>query len=112
MKSALLPFVRLQSIEGLLNEFSPELFFVGGRKLGVACHMDYAGSQDHPVGSHHFSDRQGGGDLHNRNAGLLELCRNRSAAASARTSRRSQDDRIDAILFDFFCHFPAEAARI
>lgn len=108
----LLPFVRLQRIEGLLHELSSEVFLVGRRELGVARHMDDAGSQNYPVGSHHFSNRQSRGDLHDRDACFLELRRDRSAAASAGSSRRSQDDRVDAIPFDFLCHFPAEAARI
>ena len=36
----LLLFVRLQRVEGLLHQLSPEFFFFGWRKLGVAGHMD------------------------------------------------------------------------
>lgn len=49
--------------------------------------MDYAVAEHGSIGPDHFGDRQRRRYLHGRDAGLLELRRDRSAAARARPSR-------------------------
>ena len=55
----LLLLIRLQRVKGLLHQPSPEIFFFGGRKFGVAGDMDNSGSQDHTIRTDHFGDWQG-----------------------------------------------------
>lgn len=102
----------MQSIEGLLHEFSPQFFFIGGSEFGVARYVHDAGSEDDPIGANHFGDRQGRGDLHDRDARFLEFGCDRSAAASARASRRSENDGVDTIGLDLGGYFSSQAAGI
>jgi hypothetical protein len=74
--------------------------------------MHDASAQNDTVGSNHLGDRQGGGNLHHRDACFFEFRRDRSAAARAGPSRRRKDDRIDAVLLDLLGHLPAQTPRV
>ncbi len=74
--------------------------------------MHDAATQDDAVGAHHLGDGLRGGNLHYRDAGFFQLGRDRSAAASAGSSRRGENDRIDAVSFGFFRYLSAEAACV
>ena len=87
MNRALQFFIRLQRVQRFLHELSPQFFFLCRRQLGVAGDMHDAGAEDDAVGADHFGDGFGGGDLHHGNAGFFEFGRDRSAAASAGSSR-------------------------
>jgi len=105
-----LPFPEL--IERLLHQLASQGLLLFGRQGGVACHVHDAMPQHHPVGSHHFCDGQCGSHLYDGNAGLLELGRNRSTAARARTSRRGQYDGVHALLFHFLRHLSTQSTGI
>jgi len=105
-------FVRLQRVQCLLHQFTAQVLFFGGRQLGIAGHVHDTSSQNDAVGADHFSDRQGGGDLNDGDAGLLQFGRDRSTAASTGSSRGREYDRIDALLFDLFQHLAAQAASV
>ena len=64
------------------------------------------------VGPDHLGDGQGGGDLHGGDAGFFQLGGNRSAAASAGSSRGRKNDRVDAQPFGFLGHLASHAPRI
>jgi hypothetical protein len=68
--------------------------------------MHDAGAQNDTVGADHLRDRQGGSDLNHGNARFFEFGRDRSAAARAGSSRRGEDDGVDAVLFDLLGHLP------
>ena len=74
--------------------------------------MHDAVTQNGAVRAHHFRDRQGCCDLNRRDAGLLQFRRDRSAAARAGASRRSEYDGIDSQLFHPFGHLPAHPSRV
>jgi hypothetical protein len=74
--------------------------------------MHDAGAQDHAIGAYHLGDRLRGGNLHYRNARFLEFGRDRSAAASAGSSSRGENDRIDAVSFGLFRYLSTETAGV
>jgi len=105
-------FIRLQRVQRFLHELSSQLLFFSGRQFGVAGDVDDAGAEDDAVGTDHFGDRFGSGDLHHRDAGLLQFSCNRSAAASAGSSRRRKNHRVDPALLRLGRHLAAHAPGI
>lgn len=108
----LLFFARLERIEGFLHQLAAQVFLVLGRQLGVAGDMDNASSQNDPIGADHLGYGQSGSDLNHRDAGFFQFSCDRSAAARARPSRRSEDHRIDSLFLYLLGHLPAEPARV
>ena len=74
--------------------------------------MDYAVAEDHTIGANHLGDRQGRGDLDNRDSGFLELGCDRSAAASAGSSSRCEYHGVHAHGFDCLDHLLAHAPGV
>ena len=112
MNRALLLLIRLQPIQCFRHELSSQLFFLPGWQFGIAGDMHDAATQDDAVGAHHLGDRLCGGNLHYWDARFFQLGRDRSAAASAGSSRRGENDRIDAVSFGLFRYLSAEAACV
>ncbi len=108
----LLLLIRLQRVQRFLHQFSPQLFFLRGRQFSIAGDVHDARAQDDAVGTDHFGDRLRGGNLYHRDAGFFQFGRDRSAAASAGSSRRGENDRIDAVPFGLFRYLSAEAACV
>lgn len=90
---------------------SQVLLLVGGQ-VRVSGYMDYAVAEDHTIGTNHLGDRQGRGDLDNRDSGFLELGCDRSAAASAGSSSRCEDHGVHALGFDFLDHLLTHAPGV
>ena len=95
-----------------MHEPAAQIFFILRRQLGVAGDVHNAVAQHHAVRSDHLGNRQCRSNLHHGNAGFLQLGRDRSAAARARSSRRSQNHGVDAVPLDLLRHFAAQAPRI
>lgn len=74
--------------------------------------MNDAGAEYDAVGTDHFGDGQCGRDLHDGNAGFLQLGCDRSAAAGAGASGRGEDHRVDTLQSGLCRHLAAEPARI
>ena len=108
----LLLLIRLQRIERLLHQLAAQFLFILQRQLGVAGDVDDAGSQNDAVGADHFGDGQGGGDLHDWDAGFFEFGGDRSAAARAGASSGGEDHRVDAVALDFFDHLAPQAPGV
>ena len=53
----LLLLVRLQCVQRLLDQLSPQFFFFSERQLGIAGDVDDAGAEDDAVGADHLGDR-------------------------------------------------------
>ena len=104
--------IAAQRSQRLLDKLAAQLFFLLRRHLGVADDVDDTVTEYDPVGADHFGDRQRCGDLHGGDAGFFQFGCNRSAAASARTSRRCKNDRVDAQPFCFLGHLPPHAPGI
>ena len=104
--------VRAQRIQRSLHQLPANFFFLLERDLDVAYHMNDAVTENGAVGAHHLSNREGRCDLHCRDAGLFQFRCDRSAAASARPSSRSQYDGIDAQLLHPLRHLAAHATRV
>ena len=110
--SGRLPAISAQCSQRLLDQFAPQFFFLISRHLGVADDVDDAVTEHGSIGTDHFGDGQGRGDLHGRDAGFFQFGCDRSAAASAGTSRRRKYDRIDAQTFSLLGHLASHAPRI
>lgn len=95
-----------------MHEPAAQIFLIVRRQFDIAGDMHDAVAQYHAVRSDHLGNRQGRSNLHHGNAGSLQLRCNRSAAASARPSRRSQNHGVDAVPLDLLRHFAAQAPRI
>jgi len=74
--------------------------------------VNNAVAKHQPIGANHLSDGQCRGHLHRWDACLFQFRRNRSAAASAGTSRGGEYDGIDAQTLGLLCHLPPHPPRI
>ena len=95
-----------------MHEPATQVLLIVRGQFGIAGDMHDSITHYHAVRSNHLGNRQGGSNLHHGDAGLLQLRCDRSAAASARPSRRSQNDGVDAIPLRFLRHLTAQAPRI
>ena len=74
--------------------------------------MNNAVTEHQPIRADHLGDGQRRSNLHGGDTRLFQLGCDRSAAASAGSSRRGENDRIDAVPFGLFRYFSAEAACV
>ena len=74
--------------------------------------MNDAVSEHYPIRPNHFCDGQRGGNLNRRDAGLLQFGRDRSAAARASPSGRSQYHAVDPKRLCLFSHFTPHAPGV
>lgn len=105
-------FFALQCFERLFHQLTPKLFLVVGGEAGIANDVNNAVAEHQAIGADHFCNRQSGSDLHRRDAGFFQFRGDRSAAARAGSSRRSENDRVDPQAFGLLSHFTAHAAGI
>jgi hypothetical protein len=90
----------LEGLKRLPEEMLPQRLFLRRREVWIAQDMDNTATLDDTVRADHLRHGHHRSDLHDRNTGLLEFGRNRSAAASGRPSRGGQDDRIDPLCLE------------
>ena len=107
-----LGFFTAKRIQRLFNQSAPKLSFFGERHRGISDDVDDTVAQHQAICPNHFCDRQSRRDLHRRDTCLFEFRRNRSAAARAGSSRRREDDRVDAQVLGFLCHLATHPAGI
>jgi hypothetical protein len=69
--AALQFFIRLQRVQSLLHELSPQLLFFRRWQLGVPGDVHDAGSKHDAVGTDHLGNRLGRGNLYHRDAGFF-----------------------------------------
>jgi hypothetical protein len=74
--------------------------------------VDNAMSQDDTVGAHHLGNGQGRCYLNHRDAGLLQLGRDRSSAASAGASGRCEDHGVYPFSFHLLDHLLAHPTGV
>ena len=74
--------------------------------------MNNAVTEHQSIRADHLGDGQRRSNLHGGDTRLFQLGCDRSAAARARPSRRSEDDGVDTEAFYLVGHFASHAARI
>jgi hypothetical protein len=104
--------VALQCLERLFYQLTPELLLFLGGHTGITDYVNNAVPKHQAIGSDHFRDRQRRSYLHRGDAGFFQFRGDRSAAARAGSSRRSENDRVDPQTPGFLGHLTAHAARV
>ena len=79
----------------------PQRLFFHRWEGWIAQDMDNAATLNHTVRANHLCHGQYRSDLHDGDTGLLEFGGDRSTAASGRSSRGGQDDRIHPLILEF-----------
>ncbi len=74
--------------------------------------MNNAVAKHQAIGADHLSNGQCRGHLHRWDTRLFEFRRNRSATASAGTSRGRENDRVNAQALGLLGHLPPHPPRI
>lgn len=86
----------LQGLQGAQNQLSPEFFLFIRRQVGITRWADDAAGGDRAERTDLFRYRNHGADLGDRYLQLFDFFADRCAAASARSSSRSEDHARDA----------------
>ncbi len=103
---------RLQGLKRLPYQLASEVSLLLRRKTSVARDVNDPMSQDDTVGAHHLGNGQGRCYLNHRDAGLLQLGCDRSAAASAGASGRGEDHGVYPFSFHLMDHLLAHPAGV
>ena len=96
----------------LLNDAAPHRLFIISIKRRIAKGIDDTLALHHSVGSNHLGDRRDRCDLRHRNSRALQLRRYRSSAASAGASSGSQDNGVNAGVFERLRDFSSNTPTI
>ena len=98
--------------ERFFQQLTANFLLVFGRNRGIADDVDNAVAEHRPVGADHLGDGQRRSDLHGWDAGFFQFGGDRSAAASAGSSRRRENDRVDAETLGLLGHFASHAPGV